>query len=422
MLKSLIANKNSLNLPEFGYVFGVPIAKITRDGLQTYLQNLPKNQKIGLNFAYSEVVLRANRNKFYQGAISQIINICDGKGLRWSLWKSQKYAKFRQNLQLSTQNLKNIKNQSTQNSKLRNKLLKFDQIALFLRAFFSRIFKKIVFWLKLIFELIANFLSGILILIGFKFDKTETEIILGRDFVYDLFGLALQKNWKIEVIGGSDIVQEKLKEKFPRLEIDFWFRESNSDLMKDLPNLPLEKNKIEIQIKTETQIKTEKFDNQNQQKNQIFDQNENPKTKQNQPTLNQIHSFLNTQNLISNFPDLQNAEEWLVNKNPNLILICLGGASGKQEFFLDLIRQNENLNFDLGVCLGAALDHLGGGKKQQESPKIMQKIGLEWLFRLIFQPYRRMRIWDSVWTLFWWTTLSRFVPINKEINLKNIQL
>lgn len=386
------------NSLQFGWVFGVPITKITRKNLQNYLTNLSKNQKIGLNFAYSEVVLRANRNKFYQKAISDIINICDGKGLRWSLWKSQKYTKIRQNLQLSTQNLKNIKNLPTQNSKLRSKLPKFDQIALFSKAkvSFSRIFKKAFFLVKLIFELVANFLSGILILIGFKFDKTETEIILGRDFVYDLFGLALQKNWKIVVIGGSDIVQEKLKEKFPKLEIDFWFRGNNSDLMKDLPFLE--------------EIKD------------VKNQNKTTKFSQDQPNLAQIHSFLNTQNLVSSFPDLQNAEEWLVDKNPDLVLICLGGASGKQEFFLDLIRQNENLNFDLGVCLGAALDHLGSGKKQQESPKIMQKIGLEWLFRLIFQPYRRIRIWDSVWTLFWWTTLSRFVASNQQVNLKNIQL
>jgi UDP-N-acetyl-D-mannosaminuronic acid transferase (WecB/TagA/CpsF family) len=341
------------NSLQFGWVFGVPIAKITKNNLQTYLTNLPKNQKIGLNFAYSEVVLRANRNKSYHNAISQIINICDGKGLRWSLWKSQKYTKTRQNLRLSTQNLKNIKNQPTQNSKLRNKLSKFDQIALFLRAFFPRIFKKVVFWLELVFELIVNFLSGILILTGFDFGM---EIILGRSFVYDLFDLALQKEWKIGVIGGSDLVQENLKQKFPNLEINFWFRKNNSNLMKDLPFLE--------EIK---EIKT---------------QNKTTKSYQKQPNLAQIHSFLNTQNLISNFPDLQNAEEWLIDKKADLVLICIGGASGKQEFFLDLIRQNENLNFDLGVCLGAALDHLGAGKKQRESPKIMQKVGLEWLFRL----------------------------------------
>lgn len=417
MFKSLVVNKNSLNFLKFEYVFGVPIAKITKNNLQTYLQNLPKNQKIGMNFAYSEVVLRANRNEFYKKAISDIINICDGKGLRWSLWKSQQYTKIRQNLQLSRQNLKNIKNQPIQNSKLRDKLPKFGQVLLFSKVFFSRIFKKSVFWIKLVFELIANSLSGILILIGFKFDKTETEIILGRDFVYDLFEIATQKNWKIAIIGGSEAVQKNLAIKFPKLEIDFWFRDPNSDLMKDLPSLSfLEKNQTEIQTKTGN------FDKlQNQQKNQFFDYNRIPKIKQNQPSLTQIHSFLTTQTLISNFPDLQNAQKWLEEKNPDLVLICIGGASGKQEFLLDLIRQNNNLQFDLGVCLGAALDHLGSGKKQQESPKFMQKIGLEWLFRFIFQHYRRRRIWDSVWTLFWWTTLSRFAPSDKQINFKSIK-
>ena len=373
------------NSLQFSYVFGVPIAKITREKLRIYLQNVPKNQKIGLNFAYSEVVLRANRNKFYHKAISQIINICDGKGLRWSLWESQKYAKTRQN--------SNILQKSNNSSNFQKSQIQATNS----KSTFTNLHRKLWFWIYFSCQIFGNFLSGILILTGFNFGM---EIILGRDFVYDLFEIALQKKWKIAVIGGSGLVQENLQKKFPNLEIDFWFRENNSDLMKDLPNLQfLEKNKTEN-----------------------FDQNKNQKIKQNQPNLTQIHSFLSTQNLISNFPDLQNAEEWLIDKKADLILICIGGASGKQEFFLDLIRQNEKLYFDLGVCLGAALDHLGAGKKQRESPKIMQKIGLEWLFRLIFQPYRRQRIWDSVWTLFWWTTLSEFVASNQQVNLKNIQL
>lgn len=370
------------NYLKFGCVFGVPIAKITRENLKNYLKNIPENQKIGLNFAYSEVVLRANRNQFYQKAISQIINICDGKGLRWSLWKSEKYSKFRKNLEVLGETAE--KKHQIQTSSSKN-ILKTKEII----SFLVNILKKVLFWIFLLWELTANFFSGILILIGFKFG--ETEIILGREFVYELFDLALQKNWKIGIIGGSDLAQQNLKKKFPKLRVDFWFQKSSSDLMRDLPYL-------EIKTKTENL--------QNQQKNQS--------------NLTQIHSFLNTQNLISSFPDLQNAQKWLVDKNVDLVLICLGGASGKQEFFLDFIRHNNDLKFDLGVCLGAALDHLGGGKKQREAPKIIQRVGLEWLFRLISQPYRRKRIWDSIWTLFWWTSLSRFIPSETEVNLKNV--
>ena len=370
------------NYLKFGCVFGVPIAKITRENLKSYLTNIPKNQKIGLNFAYSEVVLRANRNQFYQEVVSQIINICDGKGLRWSLWKSERYSKFRQNLEVLRETTGKKHQIQTSNSK---NSLKTKEIVLFL----VNILKKVLFWIFLFWELVANFLSGILILISFKFG--EIEIILGREFVYELFDLALQKHWKIAIIGGSDLAQQNLKKKFPKLKVDFWFQNSSSKLMRDLPYL-------EIKNKTENL--------QNQQKNQ--------------PNLTGIHNFLNTQNLISSFPDLQNAQEWLVDKNADLVLICLGGASGKQEFFLNFIRHNNNLKFDLGVCLGAALDHLGGGKKQQEAPKIMQRVGLEWLFRIISQPYRRKRIWDSIWTLFWWTSLSRFIPPKMEVNLKNV--
>ena len=203
------------NYLQFGYVFGVPIAKITRENLKNYLTNLPKNQKIGLNFAYSEVVLRANRNKSYHKVISQIINICDGKGLRWSLWKSEKYTKFRQN--------SNILQKSNNSSNFQKSQIQISNS----KSTFTNLHRKLWFWIYFSCQIFANFLSGILILTGFNFGM---EIILGRDFVYDLFDLALQKKWKIAIIGGSGLVQENLKKKFPKLEIDFWFQNSDSNL------------------------------------------------------------------------------------------------------------------------------------------------------------------------------------------------
>lgn len=68
--------------------------------------------------------------------------------------------------------------------------------------------------------------------------------------------------------------------------------------------------------------------------------------------------------------------------NSGADILLVGMTAPKQELFLSRNYQELNVPFMIGV--GAAFDYLAGVKKQ--CPKIIGKLGLEWLFRLITSP------------------------------------
>jgi len=80
---------------------------------------------------------------------------------------------------------------------------------------------------------------------------------------------------------------------------------------------------------------------------------------------------------------------------PDILLVGLG--SPKQEKFI-----YENLSkmpsVKLAIGVGGAFDFISGRVKR--APKIFQKIGMEWLYRLILQPRRVKRIFYGVGGLF----------------------
>ena len=79
---------------------------------------------------------------------------------------------------------------------------------------------------------------------------------------------------------------------------------------------------------------------------------------------------------------------------PDVLLVGLG--SPKQEKFI-----SENLkkmpSVKLAIGVGGAFDFISGRIKR--APKIFQKIGIEWLWRLIIQPKRIKRIFGGVFGL-----------------------
>lgn len=74
-------------------------------------------------------------------------------------------------------------------------------------------------------------------------------------------------------------------------------------------------------------------------------------------------------------------------------IIFANHGAPKQEFILDLLIKKQK-NFCLGIGIGAACDFLVG--TQTRAPEWMRKIGLEWLYRLIRQPWRIKRIINAV--------------------------
>lgn len=76
--------------------------------------------------------------------------------------------------------------------------------------------------------------------------------------------------------------------------------------------------------------------------------------------------------------------------NPDIIFVALGG--GKQEKWID--ANLENLpSVKLAMGIGGAFDFISG--KIKRAPRIMRKLGLEWLFRLFMEPRRIKRIFNA---------------------------
>ena len=92
---------------------------------------------------------------------------------------------------------------------------------------------------------------------------------------------------------------------------------------------------------------------------------------------------------------------------PDILFIAYGAP--KQEFWI-----HRNLfkleSVKLAVGIGGAFDFYAG--KQKRAPKLFRKIGLEWLWRLVCDPKRFVRIWNAT---------ARFVKLimkNKQSNVK----
>ncbi|MEK9151849.1 MAG: WecB/TagA/CpsF family glycosyltransferase [Patescibacteria group bacterium] len=86
---------------------------------------------------------------------------------------------------------------------------------------------------------------------------------------------------------------------------------------------------------------------------------------------------------------------------PSIIFVAFG--HGKQErWIVDNITGLPSVRIAMGV--GGAFDFLAG--KIRRAPPIMRNLGLEWLWRLILEPRRIVRIWNAV-IVFPWLILTR---------------
>jgi UDP-N-acetyl-D-mannosaminuronic acid transferase (WecB/TagA/CpsF family)/8-oxo-dGTP pyrophosphatase MutT (NUDIX family) len=323
-------------------IFGVNLPKITKLKLIENLVAVRKNSKQTLYFLYSEFLLRANRNPFYKEVLNTSHHSAvDGRGLHWGQYR------------------------------LMQRVATVNMYKRYVRILPTPV--RLLFFVVLFFAECVSTLISVSYNLITKVDltkKTGNELVLGRDFVYDLFEIGQKKKWKTLIIGGNsnnqEIIRSQIIEKYPKLDLDFWAKKYDSALMRD-----------EFSREFKDQMVTQGF-------------------------------VLNTENLLVAFPELKEARDYIKKTKPDLIIVCLGGQSGKQEFFIDYLKNDKEISFSLATGVGAALDHLGAGAKQEKPPLWLTQIGLEWVFRFIKQPYRRLRIWDSIFTLWWWVTLEQF--------------
>jgi N-acetylglucosaminyldiphosphoundecaprenol N-acetyl-beta-D-mannosaminyltransferase len=86
--------------------------------------------------------------------------------------------------------------------------------------------------------------------------------------------------------------------------------------------------------------------------------------------------------------DLQKAQ-------PDILLVAFGPLK-QEKWITDNYTQ---LPAKLIIGLGGTFDYIAGSKKAP--PPFVRKAGLEWLYRLVTQPYRAGRIKNATWDLVW---------------------
>ncbi len=94
---------------------------------------------------------------------------------------------------------------------------------------------------------------------------------------------------------------------------------------------------------------------------------------------------------------------------PNILLVGLGSPKQEKWIYENLKKMP---SVELAIGVGGAFDFISGRIKR--APKFLQKIGLEWLWRLILEPRRIKRIYNGVIKLSWLTIKCK---ISKKYSL-----
>lgn len=89
--------------------------------------------------------------------------------------------------------------------------------------------------------------------------------------------------------------------------------------------------------------------------------------------------------------DEQDIVEKIGNSRANLLFVAFGAP--QQEIWIERnLRRMPHLKVAIGV--GGTFDFIAGVRKR--APKWMQRLGLEWLYRVIQQPKRLLRIYNAI--------------------------
>ncbi|MBP9728132.1 MAG: WecB/TagA/CpsF family glycosyltransferase [Candidatus Moranbacteria bacterium] len=90
--------------------------------------------------------------------------------------------------------------------------------------------------------------------------------------------------------------------------------------------------------------------------------------------------------------ELGSIGNWKLKIGNSAIVLCNYGAPMQELFLADLKEVSVTSRLAMGI--GGAFDFITG--KQKRAPEWLRALGLEWLWRLILQPWRFKRIWNAV--------------------------
>lgn len=179
--------------------------------------------------------------------------------------------------------------------------------------------------------------------------------VTGIDLIDQLALLASEKKYSIFFLGAKEGVAQStakiLQQKYPGLKIAGY---SSANPVLKQNNLP--KYKFPYNVR-QTDIKAAKTD----------------------PNLRIVEMIRQTQ--------------------PDILLVAYGHP--KQELFI--CHYKKLLNVPVMIGVGGAFDFISG--RACRAPKLLQKLSLEWLWRLFVEPWRFKRIFTAViifpWLVFW---------------------
>lgn len=111
--------------------------------------------------------------------------------------------------------------------------------------------------------------------------------------------------------------------------------------------------------------------------------------------LKKLFPNLNIKLALSGRPFDEKIVQEINQSDSDILAICY--SPPKQEMWL---AQNlDKLGVRVAIGLGGTFDYLA--KKRLMAPKFMRLAGLEWLWRVITQPWRLARIWNAVPVFIW---------------------
>ena len=203
--------------------------------------------------------------------------------------------------------------------------------------------------------------TGILFADKFLNHRTLSEKITGIDLIYKICGSEFIKDKKIYLLGaGEGIAGEAAKvlsDKYGHLNIVG----AEEGIRFEIPN-----TKYQIPNKSPNS----KF--------QILNSDNNKLHRLNEKLIQRI-------NMIK----------------PDLVFIALG-APKDEEWIYENLKKMPSVKLAIGV--GGSFDFVSG--KVKRAPLILQKLGLEWLWRLILEPRRIKRIYNAT-VKFCWLVLRK---------------
>jgi N-acetylglucosaminyldiphosphoundecaprenol N-acetyl-beta-D-mannosaminyltransferase len=102
--------------------------------------------------------------------------------------------------------------------------------------------------------------------------------------------------------------------------------------------------------------------------------------------------------------DNQNLLDKISSASPEILFVAFGQVK-QEKWIAENLSKIPSVKIAIGI--GGALDFIAGNAKR--APKIIRKIGLEWLWRLILEPWRAKRIWNAT-IVFGWKCIFKNSP------------